>query len=241
MEAVRVLGVPFHRVDMAAAVATVAAFLDSDRPNLVVTANPETVMVAREDTHMAQVLEKAQLVVADGVGVVWAARRQGTPLPERVPGVELAEKLVAHCAQEGYRVYLLGGAPGVALAAAKRLGEKHPGLQVVGTAHGYFGAQEEEQVVAQIKQARPHLLLAGLGMPKQEKWLFQNLEGLAVPVAIGVGGSLDVFAEKVQRAPAVFRRLGLEWFYRLAKEPHRIGRMLSLPRFAWLILRGTGG
>jgi len=233
---IEVLGVPFDPLGMEEAVKTIASWLEGEECHQIVTANPETVMKAGEDRELMAILREARLVVADGIGIVWAARRQGNPLPERVPGVELAERLVALAAQRGYRVYLLGGAPGVAAEAARCLEAKYPGLVIAGVQHGYFSPEEEEGVVAAVAAARPHLLLVGLGMPKQEKWIYRHRQRLGAAVAIGVGGSLDVFAGRVCRAPGWMCRLGLEWLYRFLTQPQRLFRMLALPRFAVKVL-----
>lgn len=233
---IKILGVPFDPLGMEEAVERIASFMAVDQCHLVVTANPETVMKAGEDRELMAILQEAQLVVADGIGIVWAARCLGTPLPGRVPGVELAEALVALAAQRGYRVYLLGGAPGVAAEAARCLERKYPGLVIAGVQHGYFSREEEEGVVAAVAAARPHLLLVGLGMPKQEKWIYRHRQRLGAAVAIGVGGSLDVFAGKVCRAPDWMCRRGLEWLYRLFSQPQRFFRMLALPRFVLKVL-----
>lgn len=233
---IKILGVPFDPLGMEEAVERIASFMAVDQCHLVVTANPETVMKAGEDRELMAILQEAQLVVADGIGIVWAARCLGTPLPGRVPGVELAEALVTLAAQRGYRVYLLGGAPGVAAEAARCLERKYPGLVIAGVQHGYFSREEEEGVVAAVAAARPHLLLVGLGMPKQEKWIYRHRQRLGAAVAIGVGGSLDVFAGKVCRAPDWMCRRGLEWLYRLLSQPQRFFRMLALPRFVLKVL-----
>ena len=237
---ITVLKVPFHPVDMEGALEEIAGFIISGRPHQVVTANPEMVMAALKDGELMQILTGAELVVADGIGIVWAARRLGTPLPERVPGVELAAAALSLAAENGYRVYLLGGAPGVAAKAARRLVHRYPGLEVVGVQHGYFTPGEEEEVAARIAAASPHLLLVGLGMGKQEKWIHRHRQSLGVPVSMGVGGSLDVFAGRVRRAPAWVCRLGLEWFYRLLLQPRRLPRMLALPKFVLRVLREAG-
>lgn len=235
-ERITILGVPFDPVGMAGAVKKIAGFIISGGPHQVVTANPEMVMAAREDGELLQILTGAELVVADGIGIVWAARRLGTPLPERVPGVELAAAALTLAAENGYRVYLLGGAPGLATEAARCLRRKYPGLDIVGTQHGYFSASGEAEVVAQIAATSPHLLLVGLGMAKQEKWIHSHRGELGVPVSIGVGGSLDVFAGRVRRAPPWMCRLNLEWLYRLLIQPRRLFRMLALPRFVLRVL-----
>lgn len=220
--------------------------------HLVVTANPETVLRARSLPELALAISHAALVVADGVGVVWAARRLGTPLPGRVPGIELAEGLLEHCARQGWPVFLLGGRPArdgdppVAEKAARALQRRWAGLRVVGTWHGYFSRDEENAVLGAVAKARPALLLGGMGCPRQELWLSRHAAFLGtcgVRVAVGVGGALDVWAGETRRAPAPLRRMGLEWLWRLLREPRRIRRQLQLVRFVLAVLaqgRGCG-
>ncbi len=230
-----VLGVPFDPVDLGAAVEVCARLVQDGRPHLVVTANPEAVMRAQADPEFAEVIRGADLVVADGIGVIWASRRLGQPLPGRVPGIELVEALCAHAARAGLRVFLLGGAEGVAERAAQNLVRRYPGLRIGGTHHGYF--TEDAPVVARVAESRSELLFVGMGMPRQEKWLSRHLSALGVRLAVGVGGSLDVLAGRVRRAPEVLRRLHLEWLYRLLQEPRRWRRQLALAHFVWAVLR----
>ncbi len=233
---VEILGVGVDRVDAAEALARVQALIRAGRPAQVVTANAELVMHARRDPELAEVVRQAALVVPDGIGLIWAAGLLGDPLPERVPGIELAERLVAESGSAGYSVYFLGAAPGVAEEAAARLRARYPDLQLAGVRHGYFRPEEEPAVLEAIASARPGLLLVGLGMPRQEKWIARHLAQLGVPVAVGVGGSFDVWSGRVRRAPRWMQRLGLEWAYRLARQPRRALRMTALPRFAAAVL-----
>lgn len=202
----------------------------------VVTANPEIIMEARRHPEFAEVLRRATLVLPDGIGVVWASRLLRRPVPERVPGIELTEALLESAARRGWTVFFLGAARGVAEDAAAAARRKFPGLRVVGTHHGYFSAEEEPAVVRQVIKAGPDILFVALGAPRQELFIARHRGTWNVPVAIGVGGSLDVLAGLARRAPAWMRSLGLEWFYRLLREPRRFGRMLALPRFAALVL-----
>lgn len=238
MKETTVLGVGFNQLTMDEALDEISTYMVQDKPHLVVTANPEMVMLAKEDQLLGEILERADLVVADGIGVVWASRILGDPVPERIPGIELAEGLLHRAAKKGWRVFLLGGAEGVADQAALALLEELPQLQIVGTHHGYFQTGLEEQaLITQLKEARPQLLLVALGVPRQEKWLAAHLGSLKVPVAIGVGGSFNVWAGVDQRAPVWMRKIHLEWFYRLVKQPWRIKRMAVLPKFVrtvWL-------
>lgn len=199
---------------------------------LVVTLNPEILMAAERDPLLRLAVESADLVVADGVGLVWAAAMLGRPLPERVPGVELLEALLADAARLGLRVFFLGARPEVVAEAARRAVGRFPGLRLVGHHHGYFRAAEEEAVVAAVRAAAPDLLFAGMGAERELKWLFRHRERLGARVAMGVGGSFDVLAGRLRRAPAWVRRLHLEWLFRLLQEPWRWRRQRVLPRFA---------
>jgi N-acetylglucosaminyldiphosphoundecaprenol N-acetyl-beta-D-mannosaminyltransferase len=237
MNRVDVLGVPFDPVDLEGAVQAAAAMVDEPGPHLIVTANVELVMRARHAPDLQEILRRAALVVADGVGVVWGARRLGRSLPGRVAGIDLAGRLCGVAAQRGWRVCLIGGAPGVAAEAAANLRRWYPGIHVAAALHGYFGPDEETAVTTAIREAAPTLLLVGLGSPRQERWLDRHLAPLAVPLGIGVGGVLDVWAGRVRRAPRVMQNLGLEWCYRLIRQPSRARRQLAIPQFVaavWL-------
>ncbi len=235
MSRIDILGVGFDAVDRDAAVARAAALAAVPGPHLVVTANVEMVMLARRSPDLREILQTASLVVADGVGVVWGSRQLGAPLPGRVPGIDLALGLCREAARRGWRVYLFGGAPGVSDAAAARLRAAYPGLHIVGCAGGYFTPAEEPRVVQAIHDAAPTLLLAGLGAPRQERWLAHHRHTLRVPIAMGVGGSFDVWAGRARRAPRIWQTLGLEWCYRLLREPRRFGRQLAIPHFMAVI------
>lgn len=239
-ERVTILGIAFDSVTMDGAVRRVADLFES-KGGQVVTANPEMVMAASERSAtgaaLRRAIEESSLVVADGIGVVAASRLLGTPLPERVPGIELAERALALAAREGKRVFLLGGKPGVAEEAAARLVSRHPRLMVVGVRHGYFGNDDNAAIAQEIARSKAELLLVGMGAPRQELWIAEHLQATGVRVAMGVGGALDVFAGRARRAPVFFQRVGLEWAYRLAREPRRIGRMAALPRFVARVLR----
>lgn len=210
--------------------------MDADSGAHIVTANPEIVMEARRNPAFADALARAELVLPDGIGVVWAARLLGTPVVERVPGIELTEALLETAARRGYRVFFLGAAHGVAEEAAAAVERKYPGIRIVGTHHGYFSADEETAVVEQVVAAAPDILFVGLGAPRQELFIARHRAGWNVPVAIGVGGSLDVLAGRVPRAPRWVQSMGLEWLYRVVREPRRLRRVMALPRFGVLVL-----
>jgi N-acetylglucosaminyldiphosphoundecaprenol N-acetyl-beta-D-mannosaminyltransferase len=203
--------------------------MDERRAAYVVTPNPEIVMACRERAETMQAVNGADLVLPDGIGVIYGARILGTPLKSKLPGIDFITALMADMAKEGKSVFLLGAKPGVAETAAERLKVMHPGLIIAGTHDGYF--KEDAPVVAAVNAAQPDLLLVCLGAPKQELWMQRNQSALRIGLMAGLGGSLDVFAGNVKRAPKAFQKLGLEWFYRLLKEPKRIGRMMKLPKF----------
>lgn len=231
-----ILGIPLHCVTMDEAVQRIAAMIDEGSFHLVVTLGTEMVMNARTDAAFREVACGADLLVPDTIGVVWAARRQGFTHAVKVAGVELLQALAAEGARRGWRFFLLGGKPGVADEAAARLAARHPGLVIAGTHHGYF--HDDAAVVDMISAARPDVLLAALGSPRQETWSRRWGNKMGVAVSMGVGGSFDVLAGRSTRAPRWMIRLGLEWLYRLLREPRRVGRMLVLPRFVLRIVLG---
>ncbi len=240
---VDVLGVGVDPVALPEAVERIGEWIgaarggSARRTRQVVTLNPEMVMAARRRPDLAAILARADLVTPDGVGVVWAARRLGRSLPGRVAGIDLVEALLAAGAEAGWRFYFLGAAPGVAEEAARAAAERYPGLRVVGTHHGYFAASEAERVAREVSAAGADVLLVALGSPAQEEFIAPRREHLGAGVAIGVGGTLDVLAGRARRAPAWLRRVGLEWLYRIVRDPRRWGRALALPAFALAVLR----
>lgn len=235
-----VLGTPVDGVTMKQAVAHARRYIAERRRAHIVTANPELVMQARQDPKVRAMLDHADLVVPDGIGVVAAASLLGTPVPERVPGVELMQALLAEAGKNEWKIYLLGGAPGVAQEAARRIVDRWPGVRIVGTRNGYFRADEEAAIVADICATAPDVLFVGMGAPRQElfiaRWREADDGEWNVPLAVGIGGSIDVLAGKVRRAPAVWQKLGIEWLYRLLRQPSRLRRTMVLPKFAFLVL-----
>lgn len=204
-----------------------AALLAEDKFHYVVTPNPEFILAAEKDPEFLQVLNGADLVLADGIGVVYSAKIQGTPLKGRVTGIAFAEDMLSYLDGRGGRLYLLGAKPGVAEEAGRRILERHPNITLCGTQDGYF--RDEEEALLKVAAARPDLLFVCLGAPKQEKWMARWGRHTGARLAIGLGGALDVFAGRVERAPESWQKLGLEWAYRLKKEPRRAGRMAKLP------------
>ena len=222
-----ILGVGFDDLTLDEAAEAGAALVEADGFHYAVTPNPEFLLAARNDEPFRQALLGADLVLADGVGVTYAAKILGRPLKGRVPGIEFAQRLVAWMAAHGKRLFLLGAKPGVAELAAANLKAAHPGLIVCGTHDGYF--QEDGPVVKAIQESAADVVFVCLGAPTQELWRVRHGPAAGARLMVGLGGSLDVFAGVVERAPEGFQKLGLEWLYRLIKEPHRIGRMARLP------------
>lgn len=222
-----ILGIAFDDLTREEAAQRGAELLGEDRFHYVVTPNPEFILAAERDPEFLRVLNGADLVLADGVGVLYSSKILGTPLKGRVPGIEFAEDMLACLDQMGGRLYLLGAKPGVAQEAGRRILERYPDITLCGTHDGYF--KDEQAVLLEVAAARPDLLFVCLGAPKQEKWMARWGKHTGARLAIGLGGALDVFAGAVERAPESWRKLGLEWAYRLKKEPQRAGRMAKLP------------
>ena len=223
---------------MAGALGRIEQLVDSGGHHLVATVNPEFVMRASRDTDFARVLETADLCLADGTGVVWAARRQGCQIGAPVTGVDLIPVLAAMCARRGFRLFLLGAAPGVAAEFASRLQAEQPELEVA--AHpGSPDPSSDDESLRLIRAHRTQVLLVAYGAPKQEIWIDRTKDRSGVSVAMGVGGAFDYLTGRVARAPAWMRRAGLEWMHRLAYQPWRIRRMAVLPVYALKVL-GAG-
>jgi N-acetylglucosaminyldiphosphoundecaprenol N-acetyl-beta-D-mannosaminyltransferase len=242
-ESVYVLGVRVDRLTRAQAVQHIMEIIARRRASgnqlpcqQLITVNPEFVMAAQRDASFRQAINTAALVVADGVGVVWAARYLKAPTPGRVTGVDTLVELAKCCAETGYRMYLLGAAPGVAEEAAEQLQKLAPGLQIAGTYAGSPALTEEEAIIERVRIAQADVLCVAYGAPAQDLWICRNLPRLPVALAVGVGGAYDFLSGRQRRAPHGMQRLGLEWLYRLYREPWRWRRMLALPRFAVLVL-----
>lgn len=225
-----VLGVGFDNITMTEALDKALELMNEKRSAYTVTPNPEIVMACFETPELASAVENADMVLADGIGVIYGAKLLGTPLKQKIPGIDFASALFPIMAQRGMKLYLLGAKPGVAEEAGRRISLMFPGLNIVGTGDGYF--TQSEPVIEKINAAEPDLLLVCLGSPKQELWMAENASNLKVGLMAGLGGALDVYAGVVRRAPKAWQNLGLEWLYRLLKDPSRAGRMKSLPRFA---------
>jgi N-acetylglucosaminyldiphosphoundecaprenol N-acetyl-beta-D-mannosaminyltransferase len=201
-----------------------------------ITVNTEFVMAAQQNTEFRQTINTAALVVADGIGVVWATRFVGFPTPERITGTDMLVALAKRCAEKGYRLYLLGAAPGVAEQTGVCLQAFAAGLQIAGTYAGSPALAEEDALIERIHAANPDILCVAYGAPAQDLWIYRNLSRLPAAVAIGVGGAYDFLSGRQRRAPRAIQHFGLEWLYRLYREPWRWKRMLAIPHFMLLVL-----
>jgi len=228
-----VLGIGFDNLTKKEAEQKAYSLMQERNRAYIVTPNPEIIMQSRKDEQFKTAVNSANLVVADGIGVIYGAKILKRPLKEKIPGIELVQDLFAQMAEEKRSVYLFGAKPGVAEKAAKRLEEQYEGLSVCGHHDGYF--TEDAAIIDEINHLQPDLLLVCLGAPKQELWMHKNADSINAGLMIGAGGSLDVFSGEVLRAPVIWQRLGFEWLHRLIKNPSRIGRMMQLPKFLLVV------
>ena len=226
---ISILGIDFDNLTLQEAVSAGMAALSGAGSCYAVTPNPEIIKAAQETPALAQAIAGAALVLPDGIGVVKAAQILRTPLKEKVPGIDFAAGLMAQMAADGKRLYLLGAKPGVAEAAAAKLSERYVGLDICGWRDGYFPETESEAVAAEIRSCGADVCFVCLGSPRQELWMAAHGDTSGAKLLVGLGGSLDVFSGQLKRAPAWMQRAGLEWLYRLMKEPQRLGRMMKIP------------
>ncbi len=232
-----ILGVPFASITPEEAVSKIISFLEGTRKETVFTPNPEMVMEAQKDNDFMRVLNLSSMNIPDGIGIIYASRFTNIHLKHRVTGFDTIQGVFENMAKLGKTAFFFGGAPGVAEKAAENMEKKYPGLKIVGIADGYFDEEKEKKIKAEINEKKPDLLLVGIGFPKQEKWIANNIKSLNVKCAVGVGGSFDVMSGSVKRAPKIFIKFGLEWFYRLITQPSRFVRMLQLPLFMLTVIK----
>lgn len=232
-------GVKIHNVTMREAVQLIQNWVEEDGsvPRAVYTPNSEIIMQAQRNAEFKNILNEAALLVPDGAGVVLASKILKTPLKEKVSGIDLVKNLFRVFSGKNVSFYILGGQPGVAEMAAVNIIAEYKKIKIVGYDHGYFKPEEESDVIQKINNAKPDIVLVGLGAPKQELWINRNMYRLNCKVLIGVGGSIDVFAGKVSLTPEFIRKAGFEWLHRLLREPRRIKRMMDLPRFMILTFK----
>ncbi len=231
------IGVNVCDIDMKGVIDEIDRIIERREPSFVVAINPEKIMKAEKDEKLLKLLNKAAIQIPDGVGVVIASKLKGGNIRSRVTGIDLMYRICQNAAKKAYKVYLLGAQPGVAKQAGEILKKRYEGLNLVGIRDGYF--MDENEVTLEIKAKKPDILFVAMGSPKQEYWITEHMKDLGVPLLMGVGGSFDVTCGNIKRAPVWMCRLGLEWLFRLIKEPWRYKRMIVLPKFLFkVILKG---
>lgn len=228
---------PVDAITMDGCMESIASFVRSGTPHLVVTADASGIVQAQTDAALAELYETADLVTPDSAGVVWALRRAGHPIPARVSGVDIVDRVCEVSSDTGWRIYFLGGKPGVAELAAERMRLRRPGCNIVGARHGYFPPESDEVVAAEVAEAKPDILFVAMGIPRQEKFIRATESIIGAKVAMGVGGTFDVFSGKVRRAPRLLQGMKMEWMWRLAQNPKKIDKVRLLPRFVSMVLR----
>ncbi|MBQ9941135.1 MAG: WecB/TagA/CpsF family glycosyltransferase [Clostridia bacterium] len=242
MSKINIRGVFFDNVNMSEALEKSILLTESEGASVIFTPNSEIVQLCIEQSDFCNVINSADMVIPDGAGVLLASKILKTPLKEKVAGVELAQNIIEYCCKSGKKLFLLGSKPetvdengkivlSTADAAAEKLKQKYPGLNICGTSDGYFKDNESDAVIEKINSSGADIVFVCLGCPRQEKWIYEFKDRTTASLLIGLGGSLDVFAGRVKRAPDVFVKLNLEWFYRLLKQPQRLGRMMKIPKF----------
>jgi N-acetylglucosaminyldiphosphoundecaprenol N-acetyl-beta-D-mannosaminyltransferase len=247
LEKINVLGVPIHKINMSEALHKSIEFLKSNEKRVIFTPNSEIIMMAKDDKNLLNAIKEADLIIPDGIGLVLASKILKKPLEERVTGIDLMENILDYCNKSKKSIFILGGKPGVADKALKNISKKYPNIKALGSYHGYFkghhigqeGHDEEKSVINLINNLKPDVLFVAFGAPKQELWIQRYKNEINSNIFMGVGGSVDVYAGEVKRAPVVYQKLGLEWLYRLIKEPWRYKRMMALPKFVIEVLKSV--
>lgn len=232
-----VLGIQVNTEDYDELIEQIFERIERKEKSLIVAINPEKIMKAKDDPALKKLLNEAEFQIPDGIGVILASKIQKGNITKRVTGIDMMMRLCEEAAKRQKRIFLYGAKPGVAAAAAEKLKELYPGIQIAGVQHGY--AKDNEKVVAKINEAKPDILFVAMGSPKQENWINANRDRLYPIIYQGVGGSFDVLAGNVKRAPEFFQKAGLEWFYRLMLEPKRIKRQMALPKFLLEVARSS--
>jgi N-acetylglucosaminyldiphosphoundecaprenol N-acetyl-beta-D-mannosaminyltransferase len=235
MDKVELFGCPVDSLNLDQTVRRIEGFIRAREPRRHSAVNAAKIVRMRKDERLRQIVGASDLVSADGQSVVWASRLLEKPLPERVTGIDLMQKLLQLAESRGYRVYLLGATEEVVIKLKEVLRRQHPGLNVVGWRNGYFSSREEEDVVEEINASGPHILFVGMSTPKKEYFLGKYQGKLRVPFCMGVGGSFDVLCGKSRRAPRFLRRVGLEWFYRFLQEPARLWKRYLVTNLLFLL------
>ncbi len=231
MKKISVMRVPFDAITNDGAFNKAKGFLQQEGLKKIYTPNPEIVMLAQDNPKLMAALEAADLVIADGIGIVVASKLKGLGINERVTGIDLMDSILSYCGETGKSFFILGGKPEVAPLACKRIEAQHRGIEIAGFHHGYFSEADEEAILEEINSSGADALFVCLGSPKQELWIDKYKDRLKCKIAMGVGGAVDIYAGTLKRAPVFYQKIGMEWFYRLTQEPKRFKRMLVLPKF----------
>jgi N-acetylglucosaminyldiphosphoundecaprenol N-acetyl-beta-D-mannosaminyltransferase len=246
MDSIKIFGVRIHNTTLAEVTSLLREYLKGDKLSVIYTPNTEIVMAAKDDEDLKKLLNKADLIIPDGIGLIYGSRIKKKPLKERVTGFDTSMKLLDIANENSYSIFLLGGKDGVAKIAAENIEIDYPNIKIAGYQHGYFKGshldlvdhEEEKEIVSRINNANPDIIFVGLGFPMQEKWIDRNKDRLTSRVIIGNGGVIDILAGNAKRAPEIYQNLGLEWLYRLIKNPSRIKRQMAIPKFMLHVLFG---
>ncbi len=237
LKRVKILDIPIDNLDLSQAIEIITEFIKDGKTHLVVTPNSEIVNKACFDKKLKQILSRADLSIPDGIGLVWAARWLSIPLKGRTSGIDLLEKIFEYSILKNWQIYLLGTKSDIIKKLKMKLEKKYSGIKIVGIHSGYFTEEEEENIISEINKSNAKILLVGMGSPCQEKWLYDNLSKLCIPVCMGIGGSFDVLSGNISRASLKIRQWGFEWLYRLIREPWRIKRQAGLIAFMFKIFK----
>lgn len=248
MKKISIFGVNIHNITLKDTVLLLKEYLKGDSTKKIYTPNTEIVMTAKDDEDLRSLLNRGDMIIPDGIGLIYGSKIQGKPLKERVTGFDTSIELLKIADENSYSLYLLGGKDGISSEAAKNIGERYPSIKIAGFHHGYFSgshmgikdSEEEFKIIEEINDKKPDILFVGLGFPKQEIWIDSNVHKLNAKVIIGNGGVMDILSGNAKRAPEIYQRLGLEWLYRLIQEPSRIKRQLVLPKFMLMMVFNKG-
>lgn len=244
MEKISIFGINIDNITFYDATELVKEYLNGNTLKAICTPNTEIVMAAKNDPDIKKLINSYDLIIPDGIGLIYGSRMRKKPLKERVTGFDLSMKMLEIANKKGYSVFLLGGREGVAKKAGENIIKKYPNIKIAGVHNGYFKGshngykdhEEEKKVIEMINYSKPDIIFVGLGFPKQEIWISENRQRIQGKVIIGNGGTMDILSGNAKRAPETFQRLGLEWLYRLIKEPSRIRRQMALPKFILSVL-----
>ena len=247
MKKLSIMGVRINNVTMNEVVETIENKIENNEQYVIYTPNTEIVMMCQKDEEFLQLLNKSDVNIPDGIGLIYASKLKKNPLKEKVAGYDLSVNLLKMANEKKLKLFVVGGKPGVAEMAMEKALDTYPDINVVGSQHGYFkgshlgnfGHEEELKIIEDINNAEPDILFVGFGAKKQEQWIEYNKNKIKAKIIIGNGGTLDGLAGNVKRAPEIFIKLGLEWFYRLIKEPRRIKRQILLPIFMFKVIFGN--